>query len=292
MAKNPYFKYENSEQRLMEDLAIEMIKSHGEDFLYIAREAINRDDLFGEDQNAKFKNSAIIEMYVKSYESNPGSEMFSRFGINLKDRMVLTISKRRFEEAVTSFFPDVKRPREGDLVYSPMTHVIYEIQFVENEVPFFQSNKNYTYEIAVQTWTYNQEEIDTGIEDIDNVAQEKQELLTYLEISGLTGEFLPDEIVYVGGTLSSASFTAKVTTFNSVEGDSIQLKNVEGDVAAVVGSVLKGDESGAQAVIDSDLQNEQDHIQINSFENNDTIRKESRTIIDFSEVDPFSEGNY
>jgi len=35
-----------------------------------------------------------------------------------------------------------------------------------------------------------------------------------------------------------------------------------------------------------------DHITINPFGTNDAIRKEARTIIDFSEVDPFSEGNY
>lgn len=292
MAKNPYFKYDNSEQRLMEDLTIESIKSHGEDFLYIAREAINRDDLFGEDQNAKFRNSAMVEMYLKSFEANPGSEMFSRFGIELKDRMVLVVSKRRFEETVTAFFNEVKRPREGDLIYSPMTGVLYEIQFVENEVPYFQSNKNYVYEISAQTWTYNQETLETGIEDIDSIPEGKQELLTYLEISGVTGDFLPDEIVYVGATLDSASFTAQVTTFNALDRDSIELKTVDGIVADIIGETLKGSESGAQAIVDTDLQNETDHIQLNPFESNDQIRKESRTIIDFSEVDPFSEGNY
>jgi hypothetical protein len=292
MAKNPYFKYENSEQRLMEDLTIESIKSHGEDFLYIAREAFNRDDLFGEDLNSKFKDSAIIEMYVKSYESNPGSEMFSRFGIELKDRIVLVLSRKRFEECVTTFFTTIKRPREGDLIFSPMTGVVYEIQFVENEVPFFQGNKNYTYEIAAQTWTYNQEEVDTGIEVIDAVAQDKQELLTYLGLSAASGDFLPDEVVYVGATLENATFTAQVTTFNTLDPDSIWLKSVDGEVSDIVGETLKGSESGAEALVEEDLENETDHIQINPFETNDKIRKESRTIIDFSEVDPFSEGNY
>jgi len=292
MAKNPYFKYDNSEQRLMEDLTIESIKAHGEDFFYIAREAINRDDLFGEDQNAKFRNSAIIEMYIKSFEANPGSEVFSRFGIELKDKLILVVSKRRFEETVTTFFSEVQRPREGDLIYSPMTGVIYEIQFVENEVPFFQGNKNYTYEISAQTWTYNNEKIETGMDNIDEIPNDHEELLTYLGITGASGEFLPNEVVYVGATLSSASFTAKVTTFNPLTPTAIQLKSVDGQVAAIIGETLKGTESGAAAAVQTDLQNTEDHIQLNPFENNDEIRKESRTIIDFSEVDPFSEGNY
>lgn len=292
MAKNPYFKYQDSESRLMEDLTIECIKMHGEDFIYVAREAIERDNLFGEDPNAIFRLAAQVEMYLKTFESNSGTELFSKFGIELKDRLTLVVSKRRFEECVTVFFNEVKRPREGDLIYSPMTGVIYEIQFVENEVPFFQGNKNYTYEITAQSWTYNQEKLNTGIETIDDIETDKTELLTKLEISGLTGQFLPDETVYVGATLSGSTFTANVTTWNSTNPSVLTLKTVDGNVSGIINGVIKGSESNAQAIVDSDIGNTQDHININPFEDNDKIRKESRTIIDFSEVDPFSEGNY
>lgn len=141
MAKNPYFKYQASEPRLMEDLIIESIKINGEDYIYIVREAFNRDYLFGEDINSKFKDSGIIEMYLKTFESNTGSELFSKFGLELKDRLTLIVSKRRFEEVITSHFSTVLRPREGDLIYSPLTYELYEIQFVENEVPFYMGNK-------------------------------------------------------------------------------------------------------------------------------------------------------
>lgn len=292
MAKNPHFKYQDSEPRLMEDLIIESIKVTGEDFVYIARDAFDRDYLFGEDTNSRFKDSAILEMYLKDYERHNGAELFSKFGLELKDRITTVVSKRRFEEVVTAAFPDIKRPREGDLIYSPMTYEIYEIEFVDSEVPFYQGNKNFTYEITAQTYQHNQEEISTGMENIDSIATNSKDLLTYMGITGNTGEFYVDETVYVGATLDTATFTGTVTEWSELNPDTLYLKNVQGDLASVINSVIKGSESGGQATVASDLGNTMDHVLVNPFGTNDSIRKEARTIIDFSEVDPFSEGNY
>ena len=292
MAKNPYFKYQNSEPRLMEDLIIESIKVTGEDFVYIARDAFDRDYLFGEDTNSRFKDSAILEMYLKDYERHNGAELFSKFGLELKDRITVVISKRRFEEVVTAAFPEITRPREGDLIYSPLTYEIYEIEFVDNEVPFYQGNKNFTYEVTAQTYQHNQEEIETGMENIDSVATNSKDLLTYMGITGNTGEFYVNETVYVGTTLDTATFSGTVTEWSELNPDTLYLKNIEGNLASVINSVIKGSESGGQATVVSDLGNTMDHITVNPFGTNDEIRKEARTIIDFSEVDPFSEGNY
>ena len=292
MAKNPYFKYQSSEPRLMEDLIIESIKVNGEDFVYIAREAFDRDYLFGEDINSKFKDSGILEMYLKNYDRNNGAEIFSKFGLELKDRITLVVSKRRFEEVITAAYPDILRPREGDLIYSPMTWEIYEIEFVENEVPFYMGNKNFTYEIAAQTFQYNQEKLETGMEIVDNIETQSKDLLTYIDISGITGEFLVNESVYVGDNLEESSFSAVVTNWSELSPDLLYLKSVEGNVSSIISSVIKGDESGAEAVVAGDRGNTTDYVTTYVYGTNEEIRKEARTIIDFSEVDPFSEGNY
>ena len=292
MAKNPYFKYQASEPRLMEDLIIESIKINGEDYIYIVREAFNRDYLFGEDINSKFKDSGIIEMYLKTFESNTGSELFSKFGLELKDRLTLIVSKRRFEEVITSHFSTVLRPREGDLIYSPLTYELYEIQFVENEVPFYMGNKNFVYELTAQTYQHNQEKIETGMENIDIVETNSKDLLSHIGITGNTGEFYVNEKVYVGTTLNTATFSGTVTEWSELNPDTLYLKGVQGDLASVINSVIKGSESGGQATVASDLGNTTDYVTTYEFGKNDEIRKESRTIIDFSEVDPFSEGNY
>ena len=52
--KSPYFKENSSEQNLVEDLSIESIKINGRDMVYIPRTLLNKDELFGEDNSAKF----------------------------------------------------------------------------------------------------------------------------------------------------------------------------------------------------------------------------------------------
>lgn len=292
MARNPYFQYKDSESRLIEDLSIELIQIHGDDWTYIARETFNRDYLFGEDTNSKFKDSAIVEMYLKNFEGHNGAEVFSKFGIELKDRITLVVSKRRFEECVAAMFDYIKRPREGDLVYSPMHNEIYEIEFVENEVPFFQGSKNYTYELSAQAFQYGQETMDTGISAIDAIQTDNQDLLTYITLSGVTGSFLVNEEVYYGSTLAGATFSGTVTNWSSLLSTSMYLKSLVGTVAGVVGSVIRGSESLAQATVVADTGNTAAYIAVNLFQNNEEIRREARTIIDFSEVDPFSEGGY
>jgi hypothetical protein len=293
MAKNSYFNYRDSERRLMEDLAIEAIKIYGEDFTYIVRESISRDDILGEDKNSKFKDSATVEMFVKNYEGREGSNVYSRFGIELKDRMILTVSKRRFEDVVSSLYNDVKRPREGDLIYAPkFGRFLMEIIFVEEQVPYFQGNQLACYEITAQTFKFEMESIETGITEIDTIQDEAEEKLTYIDISGVYGSFLANETVYVGATLSDASFTATVTNWSSQSPNTLYLKDVSGSVTGIIASVIKGTESGATANVDANLGNTANYITTDPFGSNDVIRRESRTIIDFSEVDPFSEGNY
>ena len=292
MAKNPYFDYKDSESSLIEDLSIELIQIHGNDWTYIARETFNRDYLFGEDTNSKFKDSAIVEMYLKNYEGHNGAEVFSKFGIEMKDRVTLVVSKRRFEESVSAMFNYVKRPREGDLLYSPIHNEVYEIEFVDNEVPFFQGSRNYTYELSAQAFQYGQETMNTGISIVDSIQTDNQDLLTYITLSGVSGSFLINEEVYYGSTLAGATFSGTVTNWSSLLSTSMYLKSLVGTVAGVVGSVIRGSESLAQATVVADTGNTAAYIAVNLFQNNEEIRREARTIIDFSEVDPFSEGGY
>ena len=292
MPKNPFFHIKDSESRLIEDLSIELIQIHGDEWTYIARETFNRDYLFGEDTNSKFKDSATIEMYLKNYEGHNGSEVFSKFGIELKNRITLVVSKRRFEESVAAMFDYIKRPREGDLLYSPIHNEVYEIEFVDNEVPFFQGSRNYTYELSAQTYTYSQETLETGIPAIDAIQTDNQDLLTYITLSGVSGSFLINEEVYYGLTLAGATFSGTVTSWSSLSPTSMYLKSLVGTVAGVVGSVIKGSESLAQATVVADTGNTAAYIAVNAYQTNEEIRREARTIIDFSEVDPFSEGGY
>ena len=88
MAKNPYFSDSTSEQKLIEDLTEETIRSMGREVYYIPRTLINKDPIFGEDTLSQFNTSYKIEMYVNSAGGFEGQgDIVSKFGIEIKDRV-------------------------------------------------------------------------------------------------------------------------------------------------------------------------------------------------------------
>ena len=77
--------------------------------------------------------------------------------MSLRDELLITISKERFEDFIASFLANqptneidlYTRPREGDLIYFPLGQRIFEVKFVEHEKPFYQLGKTYVYELNV-----------------------------------------------------------------------------------------------------------------------------------------------
>lgn len=91
------------EQDVVEDLILESIKIYGHDVKYLPRSLVNNDHLFGEDTLSKFEEAIDIEMYLKSMEGFEGDGQFlSKFGLEIRDQIVLTVSRKRFDQAITS----------------------------------------------------------------------------------------------------------------------------------------------------------------------------------------------
>ena len=63
------------------------------------------------------------------------------------------------------------RPKEGDLIYFPLGDRLFEIKYVEHEQPFYQLQKNYVYELRCELFRYEDEVVDTSIEEIDDNIQ-------------------------------------------------------------------------------------------------------------------------
>ena len=142
MAKNVYFSGgTRSEQRLYEDLIIESLKIYGHDVYYLPREIVNKDDLFTEDVLSKFDENYMIEMYISNYEGFEGDgALLTKFGVRIADEATFIISKRRWEDLISSSNNLVSsfRPNEGDAIYLPLTDQLFQIKFVEHEKPFRQ----------------------------------------------------------------------------------------------------------------------------------------------------------
>ena len=160
----------NQEQSLIEDLIIESIKIYGIECFYLPRTMVAEDTLFGEDVLSKFENAYPLEMYVKSTDGFEGDgDFLSKFGLEIRDEMVLTISQRRFGEEVeiSDTTESIGRPAEGDLIYFPLNGKTFEVKFVEHEAIFYQMGGLQTYDLRCELFEYSHQVIDTGIADID-----------------------------------------------------------------------------------------------------------------------------
>jgi hypothetical protein len=170
MAINPYFYNNGNEQNLVEDVTIEIIKATGQDCLYIPREYLEIDKIFGEDPGSSFTKTYPIEMYLVSYKGFEGTDIITQFGIEIKDKVNLVVARKRFREEITYRNTSITRPREGDLIFFPTSKSLFEINFVEHENPFYPLGKLYSYSITAELFTYSYEKIDTTVDSVDTVA--------------------------------------------------------------------------------------------------------------------------
>ena len=157
----------------MESLIIESIKKYGNDWYYIPRTLVAKDDVFLEDNLSTFNNSYPIEAYLDNVDNFAGQGAFmSKFGMHIEEQAQLTIAKKRWEQLVNrhndTIIPD--RPCEGDLLYFPINDGLFEIKFVEHQSPFYQLGKLNVWKLKIELFQYSSERIDTGIDDIDDFA--------------------------------------------------------------------------------------------------------------------------
>jgi hypothetical protein len=237
MATNPYFKEYTGEQDLLHDLTIETIKAMGRDMIYIPREYMNKDLIFGEDTISRFKDAYTIEMYIQNVQAFGGQmNIINKFGINITDRVTLQVAKRRFDQEVYARNTTIKTPREGDLIYFPFNKSIFEINYVEDKMPFFQFGILTTYTLTCELFTYSFENIETGIDTIDEVEEKRKNNMYYFQISGapITGSsvFKRNEVIFqVSGVTGAGSTYANATaegTIVEITGAFAYLKGVSG----------------------------------------------------------------
>jgi hypothetical protein len=171
--KNAYFSQSvGSEQRLYEDIIIESLKIYGQETYYLPRDIVNENTIFGDDVPSRFNSSYNIEMYVENTEGFDGEgDLFTRFGVEIRDEATFIVSRKRWKNTVSRFDNEItgERPREGDLIYLPLTRSLFQINHVEHEQPFYQLSNLPVYKMRCQLFEYNDEDLDTGVEAIDDI---------------------------------------------------------------------------------------------------------------------------
>ena len=183
MALNPFFlQGSQSEQRLVQDLINEQLRIYGVEVKYLPRRIIKKDNIFTEVQSSRFGDNFSIEAYVNTFDGYGGAgDIMTKFGMSLKDELIVTISKERFEDFISPFLMDLpagevevtSRPNEGDLIFFPLGGRLFEIKFVEHEKPFYQLGKNYVYELRCELFELEDEvggwdQLSTTTDEIDD----------------------------------------------------------------------------------------------------------------------------
>lgn len=314
MPVNPYFKtYESKiERNLINELTIETIKAMGRNVIYIPRDYLIIDNLFGEDPESKFTQGYPVEMYMVETQRFEGNkDVITKFGIQLTDRATLTVSKTRFEYEITSQRNEIKKPREGDLIYLPLSGSLFEINFVEDESPFYQLGGLTTYTLYIELFTYEGESIDTGITEIDEIEDVRKSyaILAPTSLYGFSGstgnKLLTGENIYqvlgitgAGSTLGIATATATALRF--IEGTTqslLYLTGISGTISYATTETIKGAISGAEYYLGgtysvSNIVSQTDPVTGENVIDNDQLQTGGLNIFDFTDIDPFSEGKY
>jgi len=176
MGMNPYFTQNvRSEQNLYEDITIEALEIYGQSVYYLPRTIVAEDKVFGDDIPSRFSSAYKVTMYIENVEGFDGEgDLFTRFGVEIRDEATFIVARRKWSRLISRYDNDVEvdRPKEGDLIYLPLSKSLFEIMHVEHEQPFYQVSNLPTYKMRCQLFEYNDEDLDTNINEIDDIEKD------------------------------------------------------------------------------------------------------------------------
>lgn len=265
MVTNVHFSQKvRSEQSLYEDIIIESLKMYGQDVYYIPRDIISDDRILGDDIQSRFNSAYKIEMYIENVDGFDGEgDLFTKFGVEIRDQATFIVSRKRWSQTIGRYDNEIEsvRPREGDLIYIGLSNSIFQIQHVEHEQPFYQISNLPTYKLRCELFEYSGEDLDTGINAIDNIEElygyrydlTLDTTLTTATISlGLSdsGEINNATIVNSGAGYGTPPIIT-VTT-NSAGGGAVISSQIDSDLGQLSGVTIVNSGSGyadASAVV-------------------------------------------
>jgi len=301
MPTNVYFTQgTKNEQYLIEDLIIESLKIYGNEFMYIPRTLVSKDEILGEDRLSKFTSSFPIEMYFENVDSLDGQGAFiQKFGLMMEQSATLVVARRRWDQLVGRYGQTIlpNRPCEGDLIYFPLTKGLFEIKFVKHQDPFYQLGKLYVFKLQVELFQYASEKIDTGIAEID--AFETLKTFTTNTTRSPAGEVTSITVTNQGSgytsvpTVSFTSSTGIGATATAVRGTGANANKIvsitvtnpgSGYQTAPVVSITGGSGAGALATASIDINIDKPE----SFGDNNKFKTQSQDVL-FSVTNPFGE---
>ena len=306
MPRNVYFSQgTSSEQNLYEDITIEALRIYGHEAYYIPRKIVNEDQIFDEDQLSSFGSAYMIESYVANTDGYEGEgDLLTKFGLEIRDQITLVISNRRWEQLIGRHIATdqsldrsvVRRPMEGDLIYLPFVKGLFEIQFVEQEDPFYQLQNLPTFQLKCELFEYGGEDIDTGVDAIDTY-ETQFATRTLLGLGTGSGDYIIGEDVtqdHGGGISISAEVQSYDSPILTVYGTTSRSSDTPSGFALTAGDIgnIIGSSSSASYKI-TDLSPESNDSPFAAMNDNDDdadnefFETIGNNFIDFSVSNPF-----
>lgn len=281
MATNPYFTSNYSaytaEQDLLHSLTIEAHQIAGVDLKYLPRTLVNFNTFYGEDDHSRFEKAIDLEFYIKSYGGFEGNQFLSKFGLQITEELVITCARKRFEATVSAELPEIKRPREGDLIYVPYSvderMRVFEISYVNQTENFSQLGERYTWEISCRVFNFNGEKFETGDAEVDDF--DLNYLTTEIKIAAGAGSFIMGDVV-----TQTNGFQADVINFNTTTNvlTVTNSKNLLSSTLPITNGTITRNIVGVENPVANDS---------GLNDNKYLIAKES-VLVDFDESNPFS----
>lgn len=287
MPTSVYFNNQNAtrEQMLLEDLVIESIRNHGIDVYYLPRTSQGTlDTLFGDDPVKYYDQAIKLDMYLETFQDFGGQqEFFSKFGLQIEKTARLAVARRTFEKYISTALRNM--PKEGDLIFMPTQRKMMEIRFVEKDMSFYQLGKviPYMYGLSLETFKYNGEFLNTGIEEIDLMGDESALSIQYNVAPTSVSSFERGEVAFQGANTDSNIFGI-VVKYDRPEGI-LRLRNIRGQFVA--NGVIRGLTSNSTATMTDYNPLYNATIPQGEVGDNELIEEEANNYLDFSETNPF-----
>ena len=173
---------------------------------------------------------------------------------------------------------DSDRPYEGDAVYHPILKKMFQINYVDDDVPFFQLDANPVYKLRCRLFDYSAEALDTGVTDIDAIE-------TALTVSTSDFQFTLEQDPAIGqNAILLETERGRLLAEDETGGELIVLES--SDLTTSSGSILteEGDFIIQEDYILGDMSSSGD-----ASAQNELFDTADDSVIDFSESNPFGD---
>jgi hypothetical protein len=201
------------------------------------------------------------------------------------------VARRSFMKQVpTQFNRSGGGPREGDLIWSPLTNSLFEIKGIEEERAFFMfgNKKPYYYELRCERFRYNNERFATGVDKLDSDLIQHSYLLLFNLASTGNGKFMKYETVYASNS-GPLTFSAQALANSAiVQGyddvaHTMNVAHIKGTFPT--GTTIWGANSNASYLLVS--YNDMLDERIDDIIDNKRLQDEGNNVVLFDPTNPF-----